>query len=1624
MSEHESMLTPEQQDFISQAKATAPAKQQKALSLGATEQEVASASRVSVDEVRANVADNNIQHRFDGDVDTEISHTRLAPIISARDAAAKAVYATLANGGDLTEDYVNVYDELTQYGSSSTLNRIERDVSAREIDQLDSTIRSSARLGDVSTTQTLLDGADSILKERTNIKVAALENAADSYSERYNSTSIDQKQEEYLQSLSSRVDIKEKVNAIITQEVANSSSDFANFFAEQVESSIFGEQLLGLASVGTDILGKRYNFAGGTMLRDLAQHLRSLPVEDQEQEAKRIVESITKHAGVVGKSDAVKVFTLETFREFVNSPGGDVPMERWLTDVIGYSDIAFFVPTTVLVRLGKRLVSLRKSASAVSKIRSLTPNLADVNPDVEAALVAASVRNSEVAEKLGTSSTDAMDKMMPSRVFDDDTILEGAPTSTRERILGSKTKADEAVETIQNTFIYGTEEYAAKMMRIQQSLEDASRAAEVKPTYSMLDIDANTNAVTMRAVYGDTTDMPLTLEKAQAMRENIANILESEGVEKNSVKIVVKDDVTSTFETYNPDIHSSDGKFLIAYNTKAEMGYMDILPTTAEASTKGIGSTITGSKVATYFVDPQSYVQRLLINGARVANDAKFLKAHQLNKLAKPFTSLNWFGQKRVAAVLKSGEEFVDDATGEVVGKTYKYHELAGHLSEPEIEAYYAARVVNDTIYSIKNTTMRDKLVSQGFKGLDVDLGNGKFYRNGIREVDDAEIIRGTNVAVDPSTGEELSITADKLVELREKGLTIGKLLRPFDKGNKAFSYAVIKHDSVTELPANVFPRREGYNFRINNDPYFIDRKSTRTLDGVKGSYTPTVAVARSAEEAKRMVAKLQAENEGELFTARLDRNINSEDTALKNDIDMLDGGGLDFWFSQRGKRLLRIDGTESSIEDPVSAMHRMIAATANVATHQDFMQASIKRHKATYGDIEVGGKPLWYWDDRRNDFVFDKTVAKESGDPRISAALAEYNYLEQLQYAPTATDIWWKDTLARIDYAFGQHRSITGKGLTSKAVGGVTRALATTTPGQFVRGAAFAMTIPLRPFRHLPLQAMHAISLAGIDPKIMVQSFRDAGLLTISMATYQNPEAWKWTLKASKALGYNPEDWADTFNSFRQTGKAYSIDSHVAVGEANFSWSRSMPETGLGLAAKWGTNLIKSPVTIGKTLGFDTGELINQATTYMFALKRWQKANPGVPFKNNKRVLDQIAADARNLSVDMTKTSAFGYQKGMFASMTQFMAINHKMLLKIIGADPSLPTKKAKAAYITGLLAMYGTAGIGAQNFYDSWSKSLDVEIPPLVDDVIYGGFTQFMFNLSLDLAFGNAPGTTRTDFAGSFAPTSGTLSFIPEFIENAYNFNVVELLEGPSRNLFPNVARAVSFVGDVWGRDDLDTGEKVIDSFQVATREFGSFSDYYKLNLIKAYNDKMEQLYMVDKDGRPTVIAHTWGEIYAKAILSVGSRGEKELYEDYLGMYRETASSGKKHIADVDKEAKHFVKWLYQLRAENPDDFEFRRKAKSVSFALHKGALPGRDGVYEKAMKLFTQDPRHDEFVANIARNTAVLNPDMDEEAMANFIRHSDAMPEEDKERLVKHIKQLRLSAEKTREFIKENQ
>jgi galactitol-specific phosphotransferase system IIB component len=1514
------------------------------------------------------------------------------PLQKVRKASIYGALATTSEDPAATAQQIT--QELKTGQTSPTFEKVKEEVQQQTQQEIVDAVEESASVGDTQTTADLIVTQADLAREFSNVRVRALENASLDSSSENKSISNENYQKWYLSRLHDMAAARAKVNQIINRAAAKGSLEATDLAMHLGEVAILPGEQIAQGFVAKEILGEHYTVLAGEQLKDLADWILSHPPEEQAAAAQRVVDSYMKHSGITHDNDVVRGFALQTLQEYINTPnleGEGIPWSRYIDNTFGIVDITPFFVVKGVRRGLEAIFKADKVGKASNRGQSAIDEISEANPDLASDLIGDGIENEAVAEALDDTSSGLVQRALPQATFDGDTVYEGAPLSLVDKMKGLSTKADQITKFVDNTFLYTDADYKKTQERLLEVLSRDDLEAVARPSASAARRDGDSNSIILEATYGQNSDLPLDdFETALELKATLKNAYKAEGLDVDPM-ILVKNSETGAFENIIGSGETS-GRYLVKVDTSYPMQSSDIVPEhLSDRVRTGVG------KVKTWFMDPQSYLSRTLLKGANIANEKKHFFVRELKSLLAPLNKLGFTGQSKVSDLLKRGE----------LEKTvYTYNQLKRDYTLPEIEAYYAARLVNDLVYGIKNEALRNRLIAGGFLDYRVMTADGQVFQNVVKPIKMDELPPDAKVAWDVKTGQEVSLIAKGAIDdLYSQGLMVAKVLRKARSGKSDYNYVVVKPDETGPLPPNVIYKHAGYNLRVNSDPWFIDKTEMRRVDGVLKPVTSTIGVARSSRELRATLQKLRAVDPENVYDHHIDRAISSDESLLKQDMDRLDGSGLQYYFSGRGDRLTRSDGSVSAVENPVNAMNSLIGSVANGESHQKLVETAVERHRKTHGTkLGPDNLPLWLWDKNNKTWQYRGKEFNEASHPELKDANRDYEYIEGLKDHRSAVDKAWQDFMVDLSFTLGKGKITGGKLSTDLLLKGLSQL----TPGRALRGLTFALTLPLQPFRQLLLQWGTGLHLTGIDPAATALAYRDSILTTISMSSWDSPTRWKMLVEPlAKLNGWDPAEWKTVFDEFRRTGKAYSIDSNVVIGEANFGWSKSLADSKLQRAGQLVSNTLKSPVAIGKDMGFNLGEFGNQGFSWHFARRQHIKNNPGKAWNADQRSLDEIAAQARNYSINMTKTSAFPYQQGAFATMTQFMSINHKMALKMLptslGGDPDLAGVRGR--YVTGALLMYGAAGVGMHEIYQSWKDSNNLDIPPELDRAFQGGLMSALVLGSLELALKEERGSLQTDLSGSMSAGSGIVSFMPDLINNIMEGNPLEALAGASGNVLPRIGRVYDHIQSIWGFTEMDTSEKLVKSLTHSAGEIGIFSNAFKYNLAMAYKGKMDELHVVSTKGSvgPPI---TEPDLWLKTIFGFGLKSETELYNQWLSLKKDWSSSGKKHIAQIDKDGKRVAEWMFKMWLESADEYEFEEKVRPIMWTLHNGDRTYGVRVYEAAKAHFRRDPKFSNFIDKIVTDHALNDPDADIKALQNLVTNSRLIPEDDKALIVEKL------------------
>ncbi len=783
---------------------------------------------------------------------------------------------------------------------------------------------------------------------------------------------------------------------------------------------------------------------------------------------------------------------------------------------------------------------------------------------------------------------------------------------------------------------------------------------------------------------------------------------------------------------------------------------------------------------------------------AAVNMSAKY--STNLQEIMRPFRSLGktpW-DQKRVLQLLEEGE---------VAGKWFEGAELADRLrhNQRAIKGYNSMREAADTIYYEQNIRLHKQLLEQGFR--DTRVGD---WNSITKPLDEGELA-SVRVAYDPATDSFVEITdafkARMATENKAISRNMDRISKKADENGLVHATHFVLHEAkhVQPLPMYVLNYRRGYIPRIHEAPYKIVKTHPKMMVNgqLEEGFSQAVAFAPGAKAAQRVSDGL--EEAGATFRAEPTRElINSTDELASAYENARANGRL--YFSKRGEELPGLYG-KRTVGNITDSMSRVIA--------------SVSKHKAM-GDMMDEMQASWMKSYReflstahQKDGVFPQTVAdlvppadisKSDKYGRAVAHMGRINHLNGqnngLGVKQYRTIVKWfsnmieatsdESVLARSRNALS-HKLLDAKSSLPFTINN--------SPLSAFKAASFISVIALNPVRQFMVNAAQISVYAGVDGGLAYmtnfsrqgyvsqQSMLLAGLLSEHLPAAGRLLARERAANMSNLMSVGgikvtAKHIDELTADFLRTGLPQNIDGHqflqaTAVDRADGIIGGNFLTTAGKITKEV---LINKPIALGKAAGFKAGEILNLSAAYLVSRNSYAKKFPNVDI-SGKEATEYLSGRASEISYNMNRSGEVAYQKGILSGYFQYMSVVQKAaqalipnigpLKKIAGKQFSNAEKLRIGIIQTGL---FGTAGTGLTGMYDWLVGEADVDIPPEVNEIIKGGFTDYMVNGVAERMTGQAQ---KLQAAEGLAPISalGSMGGEGGIVDSAWKM----VTEGP---------------------------------------------------------------------------------------------------------------------------------------------------------------------------------------------------------------------------------------------------
>lgn len=1203
-----------------------------------------------------------------------------------------------------------------------------------------------------------------------------------------------------------------------------------------------------------------YLLAPGEGLKFIKDNLASVSdPKEFVQLVRELIKNIDESAGTFDNNDFIKwQLSHEIFKDVLDNTRNpnNTDWDRVIDNVTGALD-------TILV--GGILGSTYQAGKAFALAKNSPIDITShVNPDKTKQLIGTAVVDDtgEVAKILSTTREDLIESTLYPKPLDR-VSHQKMPADVADVITDVRQKANDII-TRTETFGFAFKQ-SEKEAAVSSAITRLEKTAGAKYYQNMSEISADSEALIIRAKFGydENHGFKNGLEASRKGKELFPGS-EIKIYKRNKAGEIVPTNVLSSKGEYFFEVRDAR-----PFNKNDELYFEP--GSVNHAGLFGIGPTSPSAKFPKFVSDI----------GAILPGLEKKVQTDLLSVL-KSFTDLGVNSKNLVSKVILKGYK---------EGKMYGYDDLISMgLNNKEIKGYYSIKGIEDLKYVIENRKVYKDLRDQGMLSVSHQK-NG--YKTIAKPVSEAEAAAKAGTAYDPTTGAIRALTPDEVASIYKNGDSIGYMYGTERAGENITNYIILDSKAgvrVDPLPAKVLNYDPGYITRVYKNRYFIDETSSRVINGKRKMYTRTVHAAGTEREALEHIAKLrESAEEGVTYNPRIDRGLSQAEMASKEKDLRLNKGAL--FTGTRGKHLTTDFGL-AEIDEPVEALLRTIGTVSRHASHTDVMASMKQRWMNSYGDMFGNRYPT-----DPKEFIAAKGANLETVKD-VKDAEAYWKYINLLDNVDPSGKI--VDIRAHM-IKFGEW--VLGKGDSNirNIIGNKVLDASAIDPLGRVRSLAFNMYLAGNPLRQIFIQSAQYMFLAGIDPKYSTYVFSKNGLarqkigLDLAMASYTRPDVWKKVKPGiAKVSGMTEQELETLVKSFRESGLPFSIDSHTFVRDSLQDYASVMSKNNVTAALKGVATFPKKMLGAARKIGFDYGEYNNLSNTWLFARNRWMKNNPNKDWLS-RSAQDQIAADARQYSLNMTKTGSFNYQRGIFSIPTQFLSIQHKAL------EAMLPVKVGGSRFFTaaekrriavGQVLLYGTAGLGIAPAYTYIRDRMGIKVDQDVDKLMVGGLSEFVVNNMLQSIYGD---DTSIRLSKDFAPVSGILETnIQKALFDFFSGGESPLTYIPAYTAGNRIYKAFQYGQYINQAPHIDTTDKLKEVLNSGIAVFSGYNNYLKAQAA------INLGHMVDATGDPVVQA-TYAEAMAKLF---GLQSEETA--DYYDVLQKSFSdvSGKrqtKHIQSI---------------------------------------------------------------------------------------------------------------------------
>lgn len=1098
---------------------------------------------------------------------------------------------------------------------------------------------------------------------------------------------------------------------------------------------------LGLNEKKEGTLGVGGNILTGEMLKQIRQHVESLPPKQKTEAVNTVLNILTKNAGMFGDgNDYVTMHVLQQvfhkdlmggdyddssmFGTIVGNllptRGAQKKAQEELGGISGTQIIDNFTSILDMVGLGS-LAKTTISFGSKWMPKSLT-NLRKVAPDMATRTAADALDNEAIRLKFpNMQPEDVVNTFLPAS---GKAMQEGGFNGMGELVSRQLDIRDRLLRISERTNMNAAER-ADAFAEIKQIYGDIG----TKP-FSTMHINESVftegvNSAHIEAIFGRTKSKPFSSLK-EAYEASLAEIERTFGKDAD-VSVVWRNPKTGVLEPIPKGMKPSK---------KGEFFIRAVDDRTYESAPSAYHSLVMGEKEVANLSFGASKWKRLRGITNLLSKDAAdnirlaSRQRTEWNKLTAGLYSdvakLSTKESRILSTVLKEGEK-VDPKTG--MGRTYGPQELRDlGMTEDGVRAYYASRNAMDIMYEAVNRETRSRMLRDGVK--DIHTSKGRVGYAQPRRVQDALADVGessTKMDVyDAATNTFSQIDRAEIQQLYGRGQSLARLEQPMlGKGGYEATHVVINNKSgvrVLELPRRVVTKVEGYYPHMWKGNYVV-------FGMTKGGRQYALGLAANEADAKAaaaryntVIAKRAAKGKENRFSEvrwNYDRSLNQDvgrRGSLQEDIYQNMGGPV--YGHRNGGELANFSKAAGDIMvDPVEAMLRGMEIVGSKVTKGEL--ATYMRQKAyQFAKQEGVLRDVRNIPFSKEDLVFH--ASKREAYNKASL------YLDSIDNMLNMRDAVDEDVSKFFLAASGITSRLGAKSLATRLAKTAARR---NDPMSAIMGLMHRTTIATAPLGQGALQAAQSLMMLGVSPVNYIKAVRQTGVVAMLIgmrssvihagkAGLTETQLVKELDTIAKMAGMEVGEVRQIVDTIMESGLVSAVGYHTQMRNAIRSAAEErMMQTAATINKPMGAPLSRfaraaDAQTFGllSRYGFEAGESINQIATFLTLYNR-DKVK-GVANLANPDYVKKLVGSVAELTGDMIPETGFTYQRGWFKAAMQFVSFQHKMILLMmperLGGAKSL-TAAEKAGMVFAQFLLFGRRGAAHM---DSIYRVVDAKI------------------------------------------------------------------------------------------------------------------------------------------------------------------------------------------------------------------------------------------------------------------------------------------------------------------------